>query len=89
MRKTVADQHDADDRDQRKQAPVWPFADLGDQRSAPIAHGHKHMRAEKDNEPENFDSKSHDYQASLAGHGRDHGERALIVNDRSAAFRSA
>ncbi len=53
-RKSVGQENDAQDRDQREQAPVWPFADPGDQRRAPVAHRHKNVRPEKNNKTEDF-----------------------------------
>ena len=67
--KSVANQKQAEDRDQREQAAVRPFADFGDQIGAMIAHRHKNMRAEKNDQADNFDrksgSKSHDKRQSL------------------------
>ena len=78
--KAVADQNDADDRDQRKQAAIRPFADPGDQRGAPVAHGHEHMRAEKNNKAENFDRKAHEYPGDTARRS---------VGDVSAAYQAS
>ena len=45
--------------DQREQAAIRPFADLGDQRRAPVAHGDERMRTEEDDEAEDFDGEAH------------------------------
>src|SRR5262245_26488757 len=57
--KTISNENDADDRDQRKQAPVRPLADPRLDRSPAIAHGHKHMRTEKNDQAEDFERKTH------------------------------
>ena len=57
--KSISNKKNADNRRERKQAAVRPFADPGDQCRAPIAHGHKYMHAEKDDEAENFERKTH------------------------------
>ena len=55
----IADQNEADDRDQREQALVRAGADGGDQGLTPAAQADENMRAEKDNEPDDFDGKAH------------------------------
>ena len=59
MREAVNDESKADNRDQREQAAIRPFADLGDERGALVAPRDKHVRAEEDHKAEDFDGKSH------------------------------
>jgi hypothetical protein len=57
--KAIRNQDHADDRYQREQSAVRPFAEFGDQHFAPIAHGDEHVRAEEDDKPEDFDGEAH------------------------------
>ena len=96
--KAVGNQNDSEDRNKREQGAVRPLADLGHDCSASVAHGHKYMRAEKNDKAENFESKTH-YAAPLyvefpdgcarylaLAPGGDHGRPPSIVNERTKAY---
>src|SRR5580658_1685625 len=59
--KAVPDQQQTDDSDHRKQSTIRPFADFGDQSRAPVSHSHKDMRAQKNDQAEDFDRKTHSF----------------------------
>src|SRR5262249_61538105 len=56
---SISDENDANDRGQRKQCAIWPLADLCHHRGAAVAHGHKHVCAEKNDQAENFEHETH------------------------------
>src|SRR5580658_7600706 len=58
-REAVAEQNKTNERDQAEQALVWSLAKLGDQCRSMSAHGNEHMRAEKHDQSDNFDSDTH------------------------------
>src|SRR5208282_2432663 len=58
-------QHETDDRDQREQAQIRPAADARDQSRALVAPGDEHVRAEKHNQPEDFDCEAHGRAATF------------------------